>query len=220
MLILVAKRGEGDKFASILSENGAKLGIMTYGKGTAPSKILGILGIGESEYDVTMSALPTEKAESLMELLHAELRENGSGIAFTVPTDNYINNRARKKIGLELKEDNSMDINAKNESHSLIVVITNSGYSEETMERARSAGATGGTVIHARGTGPKSAKTFFGISIQPEKDMILIVSPAENVEAITKAIDADETLRAEAHPVSFSLPVNGLAGFREGFFEG
>ncbi len=219
MLFLVTKRGLGDKFSDLLSDNGVKFGVMTHGKGTAPTKILDILGIGESEYDVSMSLFPSSKAEALLEELHEKLREKGSGIAFTVPTDGYINNKTRKKIGLELKENNSMEINETPKGHSLIVVIINGGYSEETMDIARNAGATGGTVIHARGTGPKSASTFFGITIQPEKDMILIVSPAENVAAITEAIGSDESLKKDAHPVSFSLPVNGLAGFGECFFE-
>ncbi len=219
MLVLITKRDNAEKFSGILASHGVKLGVVTYGSGTAPTKMLDILGIGHTEYDVTVTVLPSEYAPKLMSSLHSELKEGGSGIAFTVPTDTYIGNKARKKIGLDLKEDNTVSENAVREGHSLIVIITNSGYSEEVMDVARGAGATGGTVIHARGTGLKNAKTFFGITIQPEKDLILIVAPADNVEAITSAVDSDTSLRQEAHPVSFSLPVNGLAGFKEGFYE-
>lgn len=219
MMFLVTKRGDGDKYTEMLRRHGARLGILAYGSGTAPTKILDILGIGHSEYDVTLSPMSRNVSEPLMAELRQELKAGGSGIAFTIPTDNAIGNRSRKKIGLELKEDNSMDKIESASGHSLIVVITNSGYSEEVMGVARGAGATGGTVIHARGTGLKSAKTFFGVTIQPEKDMILIVAPCENAGGIMGAIDADESLRTDAHPVSFSLPVDGLAGFGNGFSE-
>lgn len=219
MIVLVTKRGDGDKYTEMLRRHGVKLGILAYGSGTAPTKILDILGIGHNEYDVTLCPMSGECAGPLMAELREELKAGGSGIAFTIPTDNAIGNRSRKKIGLELKEDNSMDKIESASGHSLIVVITNSGYSEEVMGVARGAGATGGTVIHARGTGLKSAKTFFGVTIQPEKDMILIVAPCEKVGDIMGAIDADESLRTDAHPVSFSLPVDGLAGFGNGFSE-
>lgn len=59
----------------------------------------------------------------------------------------------------------------------LIVSIVNNGFFEHAMEAAKEAGATGGTLIHARGLGSKEAVKYLGITIEPEKDLILIVAP-------------------------------------------
>ena len=57
--------------------------------------------------------------------------------------------------------------------HEAIFCIVNSGYSDVVMEAAKKLGARGGTVINARGTAPKDAESFFGITIQPEKEIVI-----------------------------------------------
>ncbi len=55
-----------------------------------------------------------------------------------------------------------------------IFCIVNAGYSELVMDAAKEVGARGGTVIHARGTANKEAEQYFKITIQPEKDIVMI----------------------------------------------
>ena len=52
--------------------------------------------------------------------------------------------------------------------HELIISIFNRGYSDTVMDAAKKAGARGGTVLNARGTGSHEVEKFFGITIQPE----------------------------------------------------
>ena len=49
-----------------------------------------------------------------------------------------------------------------NFEHELITVIANEGSTDAVMDAARSAGAAGGTVLHAKGTGAQRAQKFFG----------------------------------------------------------
>lgn len=64
----------------------------------------------------------------------------------------------------------------KDTLHELIVVILNQGYVDLVMDAARDAGAYGGTVIHAKGTGMEQAEKFMGVSLAAEKEMIFIVA--------------------------------------------
>ena len=73
-------------------------------------------------------------------------------------------------------------------SHELIMVIMNEGYSDTVMDAARSAGAGGGTVLHAKGTGRARAQKFFGVSLADEKDVAYIVAHADEKAAIMQAI--------------------------------
>ena len=58
----------------------------------------------------------------------------------------------------------------------LIVVFVEDDKTDDVMDAAREAGATGATVIHnARGEGLKVSKTFFGLSLETQRDVLLFV---------------------------------------------
>ena len=95
----------------------------------------------------------------------------------------------------------------------LIVTICNKGHTEDVMEAARGAGAGGGTILHAKGTGTEYAEKFFGISIVDEKEIIYIVS-SKKKNAIMQAITDHAGAGTKAHALVFSLPVTETAGFR------
>jgi N utilization substance protein A len=79
---------------------------------------------------------------------------------------------------------------------------------------AREAGARGGTVVHAKGTGSKYSNKFFGISIAEEKEMIYIVAGENQKKEIMRAIMDNAGIDSEAHTIVFSLPVSDTAGLR------
>ncbi|HAQ40053.1 MAG TPA: transcriptional regulator [Clostridiales bacterium] len=94
----------------------------------------------------------------------------------------------------------------------LIITIVNRGFDDVVMEAARSAGATGGTVLNARGAGVHEAEKFFGISIQPEKDVVLILVKREYRKQIMHAIRNEAGLNKEGRGLSFSIPVEDVCG--------
>ncbi len=96
--------------------------------------------------------------------------------------------------------------------HEAIFGIVNSGYSETVMDAAKKLGARGGTVINARGTANKDAETFFGISIQPEKEIIMIIVPSELKDDILHAIYKEAGLDSAGQGIAFALPVDAVVG--------
>lgn len=98
--------------------------------------------------------------------------------------------------------------------YDLVVTIVARGFADEVMAAARSAGAFGGTVVNARGTGTHELQKFFGSVIQPEKEMVLILTERENRDPIMEAIGREAGLSKEAMGVCFSLPVDGVKGVR------
>ena len=61
------------------------------------------------------------------------------------------------------------------QKYELILTILNRGFSDLVMDSARKSGATGGTILTARGTGAKEAEKLFGLSLSHEKEIILII---------------------------------------------
>ena len=93
----------------------------------------------------------------------------------------------------------------KDTVHELIIVIANQGNIELIMDAARGAGAYGGTVIHARGTGMELAEKFMGVSIAAEKEMIFIVTKKDQKNGIMKAIMENAGMDTKAKSIVFSL---------------
>jgi nitrogen regulatory protein PII len=98
--------------------------------------------------------------------------------------------------------------------YDLIVAITNRGHAPTVMDAARSAGAMGGTIIHARGTNPQGETSFFGLSIAEEKDMLIILCAANQKTALMRAIMEKAGVNSPAHTVMFALPVDSVAGLQ------
>ncbi len=58
----------------------------------------------------------------------------------------------------------------------MIVGFVEDDKTDDVLDAARAAGATGATVINnARGEGLKKSKTFFGLSLDTQRDVILLL---------------------------------------------
>ena len=58
----------------------------------------------------------------------------------------------------------------------MIIVFVEDGKTDDVMEAARHAGATGATVINnARGEGLIKSKTFFGLTLETQRDVVLLL---------------------------------------------
>lgn len=89
----------------------------------------------------------------------------------------------------------------------LLVCIVNAGFSQNVMEAARAAGARGGSIIRGRGSANPEAEEFFNISIQPDKEVILILVTDEIKDAVMTAVFKNSGLSTNGQGIAFSLPV-------------
>lgn len=96
--------------------------------------------------------------------------------------------------------------------YELILTILNRGFSDLVMDSARAVGATGGTIVTARGTGTKEVERLFGITVSQEKELVLILTLKENRNAIMNAICKSVGLNTQGKGITFSLPVDDIFG--------
>jgi len=190
-------------------------------KGTASSDILDLLGIGSCEKAVITCLEQKVGVPVLLKEVRKKLKMYGpgAGIAFTVPLS-AINDPVLLifKQSIYKNEKIAEDpygegaIMASDHFHDLIMAIVNHGYSDELMNTARDAGATGGTVINARGQAHHGAVKFFGVSVQDEKEIILILIRRDKKTGVMKAISEAHGLNSKAQGIVFSLPVDEAIG--------
>ncbi len=96
--------------------------------------------------------------------------------------------------------------------HEAIFCIVNSGYSDAVMDAAKRVGARGGTIINARGTAGKEAETFFHITIQPEKEIVMILVPSNIKKDVLHALYKEVGLDSAGQGIAFSMPVDEVVG--------
>ena len=217
MLVTIVDRGKGDSVAALLRDEGVLLHYIQLGNGTAHKGILSLLGLKDTDKDVVFSFVRSGvAARSMRRLSYAlEIDLPGRGIAFTIPvgsvggaqTLHYLMGEEKPVVSEE--GNTTMQEQTKND---LIVAIVNRGYTDAVMDAALPAGARGGTVVHARGAGSEEAAQFFGITIQPEKEMVLILVDHEIKVPVMQAIARGAGLNTEGRGIIFSLPVNDVMG--------
>ena len=209
-MITITDRSRCGEFAAWYQEQGIPLVLTALGSGTATTEILDCLGLEATEKAVLFCVAPhspqlVRRAEKAL-----WLDVPGRGILMTVPVSS-IGGAAARDYLLQQEAEKSME---KEITHELLVVITNQGHTDMVMDAARAAGATGGTAVHAKGTGTELAKKFFGVSIAAEKELIFILTLEETRVPIMKAIMAQAGMQTEAQSLVFSLPVSDIAGLR------
>ena len=94
----------------------------------------------------------------------------------------------------------------------VIICIVNSGFSDEVMDAARKAGARGGTVLRGRGTANPEAESLFGIAIQPEKEIVMILVEKSQRNDILHNVYKEVGLDTPGQGIAFTMPVESVVG--------
>lgn len=213
-MITITDRTTTKDFLQLYESHGVNVSLRTVGSGTAVREILSTLGLEKSEKAVLFAVVTADTWHKIQKDLRRKLRIDvpGTGIAFTVPMSSIGGKRALMFLTehqpLTLKEESTL----KDTNYELLLVIANQGYTGSIMDAARAAGAGGGTVLHAKGTGMEGAAQFLGMELVNEKEMVLIVSRTTQKNKIMKAIMDGAEKKAGA--IVFSLPVTDTAGLR------
>jgi len=226
MVFFIIDWNKSQAITKVCEEEKVRFHFITKARGTANSEVLDLLGIGAGDKALIVCV----EQEVLIPVIFREVRKKlgfytpGAGIAFTIPLSG-INTPLLKvfkesinkneKIAVE-REGEAMAAENKNVSteikNDLIIAIINHGYSDDFMNVAREAGATGGTVIHSRGLAHNGPVKFFGVSVQEVKEIVLILASREIKVPIMEAVSRSHGITSKAEGLIFSLPVDSVMG--------
>ena len=216
LMTTIVDRNQVKKYLHLYEEEGLQIMLVTLGDGTASGDVLDYLGLEATEKAVIFSVLTDENFYKTKKSLQKKLQIDapGGGIAFIVPFSSIGGKKALQffTVGQDFQKEEESAL--KDTTYELVIVIANQGYIEMVMDAARGAGAYGGSVIHAKGTGMEQAEKFMGVSLAAEKEMIFIVAKKEQKNDIMKAVMEQAGLDTKAKSIVFSLPVTDTAGLR------
>lgn len=95
---------------------------------------------------------------------------------------------------------------------SLIVSVVRKGWGSTVLEASVKAGARGGTVLFGRGAGIHEQEKIFGMSIEPEKEIVLTVVYSDQVDTVLAEIVRAAELSDTGRGIAFVLPVEKVVG--------
>ena len=94
----------------------------------------------------------------------------------------------------------------------LLIVIVKKNLSRKVLKACQKAGAEGGTVLTGRGTGTHDTGTIFGVKVEPEKDIIFILTPDEAVDAVISKVRAAVHLDKPGTGIAFVVNSKSICG--------
>ncbi|MEL3912766.1 P-II family nitrogen regulator [Treponema pedis] len=213
LLIILVPFGHAPKIVKYAKENGMVGATVMLAFGTVKNKILDFLGIREIRKELILTAGRTEFLNELMGKLENKFKitRKNFGIAFTIPLM-YINHK-------QLNNDEKINFkNFKDEEiktmKSAIFTIVNRGKAGEVVDASLQAGARGGTIINARGSGLNQTMRIFDMEIEPEKEIVLTVVDDTKLDGIVQSIREKSDVEKDGHGILFVLPVSKSYGIK------
>ncbi len=217
-LITITSRTKLPEFLSVYDEKNMPVGFISLGYGTAKDEMLDMLGLDRSEKAVGLGLVTGEIWQETKRYLRKKMYIDmpDTGISFIIPLSSI---GGKRELAFLISGQNyrkGEESVMKETTMELLVVVSNQGHNDLVMDAAREAGAYGGTVIHARGTGMNQAELFFGVALASEKDMTFIVTKKSQRNAIMSSIMKKAGMDTPAQSIVFSLPVTDAAGINMG----
>lgn len=210
LLISMVGRHKGETLVAVAKAAGARGGTISNGRAVMDSKILQALSLADVQQDIVFT-LMRDEAPNVLAAIRTAAHENPKrfgGIAMVLDVSGMLvrlMNTSEASGTLPQTRSDTME-----SGYTLLTVIVNNGYADDVMAEARKAGAKGGTIMTARGTASEEDVKFFGITLVPEKEILMIVTEKGSVESILSAIRTVPTLAEPGGGIVYSMHVEEL----------
>src|SRR5574344_1449676 len=193
LISVIVNLGMGSKILKTFKKYGICGGTIALGRGTANNRIWNYLGLSDIRKEIIYMVADKETAYRVLDIVNHEynLDKPNHGIAFTtsICATMGMSNCKCDHIKIEIGEDNTM--------YHVITTIVDKGKADDVIEAAITAGSKGGTIINGRGSGIHETSKLFSMEIEPEKEIVIIVSEVDMTESIISAIR--EKLKIDEH---------------------
>lgn len=186
LIQVIVNLGLGSKVLKIAKKQGVTGGTIYLGRGTVQSKLLNLFAISEIRKEIVMMLTTSNVARKTMDAIYQELHleKPNHGIAFTTSVSMLAGTR---NVG-EIVDKKIVQRSEVTSMYQNITIIVDKGKAENVMEAAKKAGAKGGTIINARGSGIHETTKLFAMDIEPEKEKVMILSEEQYTKGIVDKI--------------------------------
>jgi nitrogen regulatory protein PII len=192
-LYVIVDWGRGGKVIKTAKQHGILGATVFLERGVVENRLLDLLGLCTVKKEMVLMVTEQKIAFEVLEILNSKYNFDGANgaIAFCIPVAHVYGARCYENVLQENEEGGAVKT-----MYRAIFTIVDRGRAEDVIDAANEAGAKGGTIINARGSGIHETNKLFSMEIEPEKEMVMILSEKNTVESIVSSIrnklDIDE----------------------------
>lgn len=210
LLCVIVNFGLGSKVIKTAKQNGISGGTIILGKGTVSNKLLEFLELTDIRKEIVLTIAEKNLIYNLADVLCKEMSfdKPHHGIAFTASANGLFG--ARKTNNIEHAERG-----AESTMYSAIFTVVDKGKAESVVDVAKAAGARGATIINGRGSGIHETGMLFHMPIEPEKEIVLILTPNTTMDPIIESIRKHFHIDEPGQGIMFIMGVNKTFGLVE-----
>lgn len=209
ILLSIVELDKGKKLIKELEKMGIRMNFQTVGFGTAPTEMMDIFGLGSNDKDIVISLGAESVVKDMMANFGTIFESHSKYGGLMIIIEVSASSRILTEI-LDFSNDKNSEKGSgamKNEHHNnLIVISVNEGYSEDVMQIARKAGATGGTVIKGRLADIERFAELGKTEIDGEREILCILAPLKTSKQIMEDVNREFGITSEANGVVFAIP--------------
>jgi nitrogen regulatory protein PII len=208
LLYVIINQGLGSKVLHKAKEVGLHGGTIYYAIGTVKNPILNFLALYDEHKEVVlMGGNETTIDQAIIHLNKTfKFYKPNHGIMYRINSCRMLGSRFNDCIEhINEKEGESM--------YHIITTIVDKGKGEDVVNASKEAGARGGTIINARGSGVNETSKVFNMEIEPEKEIVVIIVKQEESESIVNNIRVELKLDEPGQGIIFvqeAAEVHGL----------
>ena len=206
MLVVIVEHNKASKVLHLADEKGITASVAMLGRGTASRTIFDYLGLNDKKKAVLMLFGKTEEITDLADYLveKLEMDKPNHGIAYIESAFNV--------FGTEDNANGSENIKRGENMYNAIYTIVEKGNADDVIEAAQKGGSRGGTVMHARGSDSEEARKVFNMLIEPEKEIVLIISEEAKTKDIVESIRKETGIEEQGKGIIFVTRVEQTYG--------
>ncbi len=208
-LLSIVERDKGKRLINRLQELNIKVNFQCVGLGTAPTEMMDIFGLGTKDKDIIISLGTEETVKDMMANFGTNFESHSKFGGLMIILKTNAANRILTEI-LSFNNEKNLEKGTgsmKNEHHNnLIFISVNDGYSDDVMQVARKAGATGGTIIKGRLGNVEQFANIGKTDIDGEREILLILAPNATSAQIMEDVNKQFGITTDANGIIVSLP--------------
>lgn len=212
MLFSIVGRGKGKKYMDTLTEKGIAFHMQMTAHGTAPSEMMDIFGLGNTDKDVVISYATEKTGKAYVEEITKNVGAAGSFggllMCFRLSAINRLTAEIINRSAPETEEKGGTKRMANTHKQQLILVTVNQGFTNQVMQTAKKAGAMGGTILRARLASADKLEQYGDIAAQEEKEVIAILAPVGVASKIMEEVNKEHGFHTDACGMITALPVD------------
>jgi nitrogen regulatory protein PII len=208
LVCVIVNSGQASRILKYAKNRGISGGTVVLGHGTIKNRLLNFVGLADVRKEIVFMIAGEEKAEQLLEMMNQdfELYKPNHGIAFSYPVCGVFGTKSISSCRSNQKQ------GAYCAMYHSITTIVDKGKAEDVISAATKAGSKGGTIINARGSGIHETSKVFAMEIEPEKEIVIILTETESTEAIVNAIREKLKIEEPGHGIIYVQEIKRTYG--------